>query len=968
MFKLSFSKARQSRPRDCIKAKRRRNLIEQLENRRLLAAGVAEFGSEATFSAAIRISESSTEAVPVDLRVSEDPISNLDQFWVSLESEPTADVTVTFVSTSTGDLLLADGIFDQTLEPSQPLTFTPANWDIPQDVIIRGESDLDVEGTDIIDVNWSVTSNDNDYGALSGSLSAKVYDADTDGDVLVINEFVNGHEGTDTNEFVELKNLTDPLLGPTFATFHLLQIDGNGADQGLVDSITTVSPGIGVGAYETFNFNDQVEDGSMTWLLVEGLDPDVSVGFDLDADNDGMLDLPKPWTLVNGQPADAVGVFDGDDGDAVYTDVVLEPNFDSGLPGGGTTVAGASRIPDGFIDAGVGGLRGATSADGRFGWNFGDAGSINGTWDNLTVPVGAPGNLPDVNAFGSGINSVLTQTVPSAFITSTGNIYSFAAATDFDVVVDTSSLNSSANFTRIVAQWNTLGNQLDYANIRIGNTAPVYTERLNEFALGGMGGAGIDFLAVWDLPEAPQPSYTIEFNAAGSSMSLAQFQVDAFASNVAFEEATPFNQFTRNNPFDLPGPATDIIPGLANSTNDSVNEVQQGLVILESDSGTAVTEGDAASVDSYQILLGADPTDPVTVSIQADGQQEIAVDTDDDGDFSDETFGASGSILFGTTSGLKPKTVFVRAVDDSDIEDLTHPGSITHTAVSDDPDAATFPKLLTNEYGTAGNVVSVSVADDDGDTTSPQVTGVYATGSTWTPGGVDALDGDGESAGNGLGIAITTQQVIPNSGVDTFHIQLSEEVFGLDASAVQVLGINQPDYSSLIDSVSFDSSSFLATITLTSPIVNDSIRIAINDTVADAAGNALDGDSDSSPGGIFDLTLGILAGDANGDGFVLVNDITPLLNALNQSFPLPGYNASVDFVPDGLILVDDISFLVGQLNESLPSGTPADASFTPPSSIVGAGSNSTALASIDAVFSELEEDDRFQLDEESRLF
>ena len=48
-------------------------------------------------------------------------------------------------------------------------------------------------------------------------------------------------------------------------------------------------------------------------------------------------------------------------------------------------------------------------ADSRFGWNWNDAGSVYAEWDVFTIPFGAPGNLPDVDSFGSGASSTLTN-------------------------------------------------------------------------------------------------------------------------------------------------------------------------------------------------------------------------------------------------------------------------------------------------------------------------------------------------------------------------------------------------------------------------------------------------------------------------------------------------------------------------------------------------------------------------------
>ena len=126
-----------------------------------------------------------------------------------------------------------------------------------------------------------------------------------------------------------------------------------------------------------------------------------------------------------------------------------------------------------------------------------------------------------------------------------------------------------------------------------------------------------------------------------------------------------------------------------------------------------MTEGDS-SVDSYEVFIGTNPTSSVTVNISSNAQQEIAIDTDEDGDHTDETFGSIESIVFSTTSGGTSRTVFVRAVNDGTPESDPHSGTITHAAVSSDSNyngSSAFPKLLNNAFGTAGSTVTVSISE-----------------------------------------------------------------------------------------------------------------------------------------------------------------------------------------------------------------------------------------------------------------
>ncbi|MCB8985658.1 MAG: lamin tail domain-containing protein, partial [Ardenticatenaceae bacterium] len=86
--------------------------------------------------------------------------------------------------------------------------------------------------------------------------------------------------------------------------------------------------------------NNQIENGTVTLLLVDVFTG--TVGTDLDTDDDGVFDL-TPWSRI----IDAIAIDDGGSGDltytSVYTNAILTRTYDgfSEIPGG------ASRIPNG---------------------------------------------------------------------------------------------------------------------------------------------------------------------------------------------------------------------------------------------------------------------------------------------------------------------------------------------------------------------------------------------------------------------------------------------------------------------------------------------------------------------------------------------------------------------------------------------------------------------------------------------
>ena len=149
----------------------------------------------------------------------------------------------------------------------------------------------------------------------------------------VINEFVNNHTGTDTNEYIEFFH----HAGSNLSAFWVVEIEGDSTSAGLIDDATfqlgtTDSNGIWWTGFQP----NIPENGTLTYLLVENFTG--AVGDDIDTNNDGTIDVTF-WDRI----VDTVGVFDGGASDLNYADTVL----DSSLLPSGFTVGGASRIPNG---------------------------------------------------------------------------------------------------------------------------------------------------------------------------------------------------------------------------------------------------------------------------------------------------------------------------------------------------------------------------------------------------------------------------------------------------------------------------------------------------------------------------------------------------------------------------------------------------------------------------------------------
>jgi predicted extracellular nuclease len=161
------------------------------------------------------------------------------------------------------------------------------------------------------------------FGLLGGTAFAESHP--------VINEFVANHTGTDTHEYLEVAGEADT----DYSSYTILHIEGDGAGAGVIDTALTVGTTNGDGIWVSGFLTNEIENGTISLLLVEGFTG--SEGNDLDTDNDGVFDV-TPWT----QLVDDVAVSDGGSADHTYSTTVLASGFDGSSPAPG----GASRIPN----------------------------------------------------------------------------------------------------------------------------------------------------------------------------------------------------------------------------------------------------------------------------------------------------------------------------------------------------------------------------------------------------------------------------------------------------------------------------------------------------------------------------------------------------------------------------------------------------------------------------------------------
>ncbi len=237
--------------------------------------------------------------------------------------------------------------------------------------------------------------------------------------------------------------------------------------------------------------------------------------------------------------------------------------------------------------------------------------------------------------------------------------------------------------------------------------------------------------------------------------------------------------------------------------------------------------------------------------------------------------------------------------------------------VANQPGTATITVTATDAFG----LIASTTFDVTVNNTPPVVTAIIAGSSTWLGPFIDAVDGSGTGAGNGLGYELVPSQTIASTGVDRIYIQFSESVNQFNASNVVLFGANVLDYAT-IATVSYDATNNRGIISLASPLASDKLRIGVSNLVADVAGGTLGG-------GVLDFSFNVLVGDADDDGNVNGGDLSAFAGAFNQSAGGANYNPRADWNADGEVNGADLTFFATQFNQSLPASNPPPLDFGP---------------------------------------
>jgi subtilase family serine protease len=426
--------------------------------------------------------------------------------------------------------------------------------------------------------------------------------------------------------------------------------------------------------------------------------------------------------------------------------------------------------------------------------------------------------------------------------------------------------------------------------------------------------------------------------------------------------------------------------------------------------------GSAQFVDSAQPQIELfNPSGTLVASGSGSPNQSLSVTANSTGTYYVEVTGASGSTgeyflgdsidLLTPAVSITPispnptnaavsqmQIVFNEAVSGMSLSDLTlsyngGPNLLTgsQTLTTSDNETYTLGNLasLTGTNGTYTLTVAANsgITDSNGfalqsgasssftvDTTPPEVTGVYVSGTSWTSAFMNYLASNGGSATLGYLIPAGSSQLndLPWVNINTISVVFNENVsINTADSAFALVGSPDLPAPAALSSATYtySSATHTATWVFASPLATDKYLLNFPAAdVTDSLGSTLDGEwtagssmypsGNGVAGGNFDFQFNVLRGDVNHDGAVTGADGNAVRLNLLQNVSTSGYSAFDDLTGDGAITGVDGSYVRLNLEATLPATDPSPPSGggggdavvapTPGGSIAGSSTNTSS--------------------------
>lgn len=247
---------------------------------------------------------------------------------------------------------------------------------------------------------------------------------------------------------------------------------------------------------------------------------------------------------------------------------------------------------------------------------------------------------------------------------------------------------------------------------------------------------------------------------------------------------------------------------------------------------------------------------------------------------------------------------------------------------------------------------------------APQVTGVYVRGSTWASSLMTYLQT--KSLGDsvyGYAIPTGTSQLrnLPWGNIDRISVKFSEDVGSVSKAQVALLGGRLGAIDLTSATLSYNATTFVATLTLPSALARDKFMYSLNADgaapITDLAGVKLDGEftnstgtfpsGDGTPGGNFNFRIDVLPGDTNDNDVTQPTDTAAIKLAINQNTGSATYSIFADLNGNGVVQPTDVTYISANKNLGLGGITAPTAPVFSASPLVAAATSGQIKIAID---------------------
>lgn len=656
-----------------------------------------------------------------------------DTFDVVLDAQPTLDVVLT--------LATADG---ETTTSVPSLTFTSANWNLPQSVTVTAVDDVVAEPNPHTGlVTFSVASGDAGFAALTvPDQTVTITDNDTAGLTITPNGLgTTADESAMTSDTyaVELdsepaSNVTvavnpDGQLTATPATLTFTpanwnvqqDVTVNAVDDAVAEgtphsgavshAITSADPmynGL-LASSETVSITDNdtagisatlapssavTEGGTVTWQFKSDSQPTANIDIVLTSDAQTSVSAPT----VTLTPADY---------DETVTITATDDGFAEASPHPGV-VSLVATTADATYNALIPTVRTTTFQDATLDITDNDVAGVSVTPTSVAVTEGGASDMVSVVLDSQPTADVtvnvtsgtqLDVPVSSQSLTFTGANWSTPQTINVSAVDDGIAEGTHAGalqFTLTSADsvYNAFVVPDVAAAITDNDVAAVLVDESSGSTEVTEGSTQDDTFTVRLGSEPAQPvTINLTPNAqVGITPATLTFTAGNYATPQSVTVSDVDDDFAEASPHDgdivFAIVSTDPVYGIAAPPATIVTKVtdndQSGVVITETDGGTAVTEDGAT--DTYKVKLKSRPIADVSLAIDGAGQAT----------------GTPATLTFTDANWSVDQTVTASAVNDLIDEDDTHAATLTHAGTSTDPN-----------YGGQSTPLALNITDND---------------------------------------------------------------------------------------------------------------------------------------------------------------------------------------------------------------------------------------------------------------